>query len=254
MSGAPASDKSLWDSQTDLMPYDIVLLSCEGSETYDANPQALEAYLNAGGRAFASHYHYAWFSGPIKSAGQNTYTAPADWGTHIATWEPPPGPQYRVNGDVVQTLNGSTAPFPKGQALFQWLGLVGALGAQDAGAQQLPIYAPAYDARVGPSNGPSQPWITESASGNTMFLSFDTPVNAPNAPDGGLPQYCGRAVFSDMHVDGNPKTNDKSPPPGGCANTNLSPQEAVLEFMVFDLSSCVIPDVVAPSDAGVPNQ
>jgi hypothetical protein len=26
----------------------------------------------------------------------------------------------------------------------------------------------------------------------------------------------------------------------------------VLEFMLFDLSSCVIPDSVAPSDAGVP--
>ena len=77
MAGAPASDQSLWDTSADLMPYDILLLSCEGGETYKANPPALEEYLNAGGRAFGSHFHYSWFSGPIGS-GQN-YSAPADW-------------------------------------------------------------------------------------------------------------------------------------------------------------------------------
>jgi hypothetical protein len=83
-----------------------------------------------------------------------------------------------------------------------------------------------------------------------MYFSFDTPVNAPQAPGGGPPQYCGRVAFSDMHVDGNPQTKDRLPPPGGCANADLSPQEKVLEFMLFDLSSCVIPDTEAP-DAGI---
>lgn len=77
MPGAPASDQSLWDSPDHMMPYDLVLLSCEGDETYDAKPAALEQYLNAGGRAFASHYQYSWFSGPLES-GQS-YSAPTDW-------------------------------------------------------------------------------------------------------------------------------------------------------------------------------
>src|SRR5260370_865690 len=84
MPGAPASPSNLWASQNQLMPYDILLLSCEGNETYSANPAVLEAYLNAGGRAFASHFHYAWFSGPIGSV--QTYKAPSDWGSNLATW------------------------------------------------------------------------------------------------------------------------------------------------------------------------
>jgi hypothetical protein len=253
MPGAPASSASLWDSQADLMPYDILLLSCEGAETYDANPPALESYLNAGGRAFASHYHYAWFSGPIDTKGTATYSAPADWGTNLATWSDNSNGngQGPDDGEIVQTLNGSTKPFAKGQALDQWLGLVGALG-PPAAAGDLPIYQPRYNAVVGPGNKPSQPWINDKGTANTMYFSFDTPVNAPVDPSTGEPNYCGRAVFSDLHVAGSPTTTDKPPPPGGCEATDLSPQEKALEFMLFDLSSCVIPDTVAPPDGGVP--
>jgi hypothetical protein len=251
MTGAPASYQSLWDSQAHLMAYDIVLLSCEGGETYNANPQNLEAYLNAGGRAFGSHFHYAWFSGPIGS-GQ-AYTAPADWGTNLATWTAGSnGGGAQSNGKIVQTLNGSTAPFVKGEALFQWLGLEGALGVLGAPAMELPMRPPRFNAVVGPNNKPSQPWVNDDKTTNTMYFSFDTPVNAPTPPDGGAPAYCGRAVFSDLHVDGETTPADKPPPPNGCTDADLSPQEKALEFMLFDLSSCVIPDSQAPSDAGVP--
>ena len=82
-----------------------------------------------------------------------------------------------------------------------------------------------------------------------MYFSFDTPVNAPPSPDGGAPNYCGRAVFSDLHVGGDPSVSDNAP---GCdSNVPLSPQERALEFMLFDLSSCVIPDTVTGSP-GVP--
>jgi hypothetical protein len=145
-------------------------------------------------------------------------------------------------GDIVQTLNGSTQPFAKGVALYQWLGLNGALT-----NMELPIVQPRYNAVVGPTNKPSQQWIQDHGSTNTMYFSFDTPVNAPPQPDGGAPNYCGRAVFSDLHVSGMAKD-----PGGTCNDGMLSPQEKALEFMLFDLSSCVIPDTIPPSDAGVP--
>jgi hypothetical protein len=97
-------------------------------------------------------------------------------------------------------------------------------------------------------------------SDQTMYFSFDTPVNAAATGDMGTPQYCGRAVFSDLHVSGNPATNDTGnkgnggqAPPMGCDNVDLSPQEKALEFMLFDLSACVIPDTSAPPP-GIPIQ
>jgi hypothetical protein len=242
MPGAPPSYTELWASQAQLMPYDIVLLSCEGGETYMANPPALEEYLNAGGRVFGSHYHYAWFAGPIGS--KQAYSAPPDWGTHLATWTANGNSGGSdIGGSIVTTLNGSTSPFPKGLALQQWLTDLGALGKGGVPATELSIYSPRYNSVVGAANTPSQPWITATSGmpGSTMYFSFDTPV--------GSAAVCGRAVFSDLHVAGDPSTNDNPPPPGGCATGPLSPQEKALEFMLFDLSSCVIPDSQPPPDA-----
>jgi hypothetical protein len=65
---------------------------------------------------------------------------------------------------------------------------------------------------------------------------------------------CGRVVLSDIHVSPGPPENDYSSPqtrfPDGCITDTLSPQEAVLAFMLFDLSSCVQPEdqpVVPPT-------
>jgi hypothetical protein len=153
-----------------------------------------------------------------------------------------------IGGIIDTTLNGSSTPFPKGVSLQKWLTNVSALGQNGVAKGELSIYSPRYNAVVAPANTASQPWITSDATGmtgSTMYLSFDTPVNA-SPGDAGAPNYCGRAVFSDLHVAGNPATKDTSPPPMGCANTELSPQEKALEFMLFDLSSCVVPDTVAP--------
>jgi hypothetical protein len=256
MPGAPPSYSSLWSTPDQLLPYDMTLLSCESNETYNANPAALEAYVNAGGRVFASHYHYAWFDGPTLS--HQSYVAPMDWGSNLATWASGgtgTATTTPVGGIIDTTLNGSTNPFPKGVAFQQWLTHVGALGQGGVPMTELSIYQPRYNAIVGPGNKPSQAWLTSDPAtdptsprtGQTLYFSFNTPVSAPPGPGGTPPHYCGRAVFSDLHAEGDP-TNmpDTSPPPGGCVSANLSAQEKALEFMLFDLSGCVVPDSVAP--------
>jgi hypothetical protein len=171
-----------------------------------------------------------------------------DWGSKLATWTgapsstTSPGP---IGGILDTTLNGTSKPFPKGVAFQHWLTFLqqrtdgGVLG--DAG--ELPIYQPRYNAVVGPTDTPSQAWITSDRTGmagQTMLFSFDTPVAAGPATS------CGRVVFSDIHAEGNPATLDNPPAPGGCRSVDLSPQEKALEFMLFDLSGCVVPDSANP--------
>ncbi|HXX69450.1 MAG TPA: carboxypeptidase-like regulatory domain-containing protein [Polyangiaceae bacterium] len=256
--GSVQSYQTLWDSQADLNQHDVVLLSCEGHETTGGNPGvALTAtpqtylmdYANAGGRVFASHFHYAWFN-----------TGPFDTGAdQLATWIT--GVQaiddtVSFPGDIDTTL-ASGAAFPEGAALDQWLGVVGALT-----GSQLPIWFTRHNvsALVQP---PSTEWIhldpsVTAAPSATQYFSVDTPIGSTGA------SVCGRIVYSDLHVSGGPGVNEPGVPPDypnpagagragaggamqggivptGCAMHPLTPQEAALEFMLFDLSSCLVP-------------
>jgi hypothetical protein len=127
----------------------------------------------------------------------------------------------------------------KGQALADWLANVGALQ-----AGLLPISEARHNADVDASNTVSQSWIRAEGSGATQYFSFNTPTDAAMSPDG--PEYCGRVVFSDLHVGAASGDDPGQPIPTSCADGVLSPQEAALEFMLFDLSSCVTPDEVPP--------
>jgi hypothetical protein len=227
---APLAPTALWDTLGDLMGYDIVLLSCEGEETLSMNQQALHDYASAGGRVFASHFHYSWFNtGPYGSE-------------NLATWTTGSNSMGNIMATIVTTLPGGQ-PFPKGQALNQWLGNVGALM-----NGELPIEQARHNADVSAANTPSQSWILADQNANpagaTEYFSFNTPTNAAMTPDG--PGYCGRVVFSDLHVGAASMDDPTQPVPAECTNRALSPQEKALEFMLFDLSSCLTPDNKPP--------
>ena len=175
---------------------------------------------------FASHFHYAWFNtGPFGNANLATWTAGSQ---HIG---------MSLNATIVTTLPNNM-PFVRGQALSQWLGNVNALT-----NGELPIDAPRHNADVSAMNTPSQPWIVADQNaqvpGATQDFTFDTPLGA--APE----KQCGRVVFSDMHVgaaSGDYQGGGGKTTPDGCADNDLSPQEKALEFIFFDLSSCVTPN------------
>jgi hypothetical protein len=234
--GSPDPNVSLWDQAADLNQFDVLLLSCEGQETTFANKPGdqmnLWNYTLTGGRVFASHFHYAWFdTGPFAT---NVSPALASWTTGVGPDSDP------ISGKIITSLpNGMM--FPEGVALNTWLGTVGALT-----NGELPIHFAKHNAQVTATNTPSTPWISSDVGsmypGGTEYFSFDTP---PASTD-----KCGRVVYSDLHVSGGPGAGATPDYPGfttggivpdGCASHPLTPQEKALEFMIFDLSSCLIP-------------
>jgi hypothetical protein len=230
--GSPVSSTALWTSGPAMQPYDIVILSCEGQETANANPQALNDYAALGGRVFASHFHYAWFN-------QAPFAA-----YNLATWTTGTNDIGNVNALIQTTLSDGVTPFPKGIAMQEWLINVNALSATTP--PELPIQASRHNADVTAANTPSTPWIVADSMatppGATQYFSWDMPI--PAAPTGA----CGRVVFSDLHVGaasgdygGMMNIPRGAIAPTGCANNPLSPQEKALEFMLFDLSSCLTP-------------
>jgi hypothetical protein len=256
---SPQSYSNLFDTAADLDLYDLVLFSCEGASTAymgSAAQNNLWEYVNNGGRVFASHYHFAWFQ-PSTAGSANPFstTMPA-----LATWTNTTASNtvgmgdilndsMSFQGDVSTTLPDGTTPFPEGVALKAWLGNVGALDS----AGKLDVWYARHNANLSPTNSLSQPWISldpsvTQAPGAAQYFSFDTPIGTAAA------EQCGRVVYSDLHVSGGPGVTE--PPgtlpdyaagggidivPDQCAIRALTPQEKALEFMIFDLSACLIP-------------
>jgi hypothetical protein len=138
-------------------------------------------------------------------------------------------------GASIVTTTWANQPFPRGQAFYEWLATVNALT-----GSELPIDSPpSYNAYVTAANTTSQPWIVaNNRSSATLAFSFDTPLGAAPA------DRCGRVVFADMHVGWDARdytVGTGKITPEGCATNDLRPQEKALEFLLFDLSSCVTP-------------
>ncbi len=98
--------------------------------------------------------------------------------------------------------------------------------------------------------GASVPWMTAPGKGNASFpieFTFDTPVG--NAPA----DQCGRVNFSDFHVYSQVTTTENIKFPGVCGSAApMSAQEKVLEFLLFNLSSCITPIIPPPPPTCTP--
>ena len=209
------SGPAFWDSLENLKKYDVVMHSCEGGPTVTnksvAARQALIDYLNLGGRAFASHYHYVWIE-----------QGPAPMPT-IAMWS--------HRGDLGSVTADIDTSFERGAALADWLVNVGA--STQRGKLAL-TQAKSDVLSINPKL--AQLWIHVPAQNNVQYLSFNTPLGADEK------SQCGRMVFTDIHVaNGDTSNSGISFPGGGCRSATLSPQEKALTYMLFDLSNCLEP-------------
>ena len=214
----------LWASKPSLEYYDIVLLACEGGEANQTKPtaakQAVHDWLNEGGKVFATHFHYTWFK-----------NSPAADFQGVATW------LGSSTGSGMGQFALDTS-FPKGQTLHDWLSGIGALSAGGT------IALNGVATSVSMVKGATNRWIYDSASSDTKYLSFGTPVGgiSGSAAETTNSKYCGKAVFSDLHAGGAPSGDV----PAACTDATLTPQEEALEFLFFDLSACVQDDSQPP--------
>jgi hypothetical protein len=232
---------ALWGNTNKMLGYDILLMSCEGSQYADVKMPFygnMKRYGDSGGRIFASHLHFNWlWKGPAPWPMTANYTG--------GSKEENDPPTFGEPGFVASTIDTT---FPKGAALADWLFAVGATPTRG----KIEIYDSAHSvAEVTP---PTQRWIYLPVNPNdsvspkrtaTQYMTFNTPVEA--AADA----QCGRVVHTDIHVKAGPvasgESRDKSDPgtngtpfPSGCLSKSLSPQEKALEFLFFDLSACVL--------------
>jgi hypothetical protein len=219
----------LWSTKPDLEAYDLVLLACEGDEANQTKPasamQAMHDWLDEGGKVFATHFHYTWFKNSPSPDFQNVAT----WlGTSVG---------FGAGNFAIDT------GFPKGKVFHDWLVNVGAL-------TNNAISLTGVGTSVSSVNGATNRWIYDGTTtpADTKYLSFGTPIGgAPVSRDGGSEtsgkQYCGKAVFTDLHAGGAPAGDI----PASCAGSSLTPQLEALEFLFFDLAACVQDDSQAPA-------
>jgi hypothetical protein len=217
-----------WNTGANLNKYDIVLFSCEGTRnTAEKNMNAhaaLQNYINAGGRVFASHWHNIWISGAtneIQSVG--TFVTSGGYQNDTTT----------ITADINQN-------FPKGQALASWLLLPAVNGSTQSGKLDIKFSRQTLTSRDATK---TQDWVNFQPPGYTrqsQYFSFNAPLNSP------AESQCGQMVFTDIHVSGDPNGDTSSantPFPDGCRTSGLTPQEKALIFMLFDLTNCLSPPI-----------
>lgn len=244
--------------QPTINQFDLVILACEGYEedetAYWGN---LGNYTAAGGRVFTTDFAYGWMAktktctsnaqcggggfcnGGICFNAANTNQNPAY--PNVANWHTLQNPQGSPQTGFIDTASN-----PTGMAFQQWLELVGVSLPGSGMVGLSPVFTNSDNVIA-----PTQQWL-RTGTQRPIHFTFNTPVGAQSA------NQCGRMVYSDWHADnlsfaGNwpscPYSLPNTPPyyshgltfPAECDNNPMTPQEAILEFMLFDLTACVKP-------------
>ena len=260
-----------WSDLTTMMKYDVILMACGASQNrYNGNSSPgdgsdpatsdnvltdamklnMVQYLAQGGRTFAEHYHLGWLKAypPLKSVAKYPCVAGgsdnpcsiapdghAPFGD-VATWVD--DSSNDLGSNITAAIDQS---FPKGQAFASWLQAVG--GSATTGT--ILLGSDVKQTAIDTIQPPAQKWITQP--GYVHYLTFNAPTTAPPTAQ------CGRFVFTGLHVAsavvaGADADTKNATFPTGCRTTrDLSAPEKALEFMIFDLTSCLIPDNGVPT-------
>jgi hypothetical protein len=249
------SAATLEGSATNLDKYDIVLLPCVGDE--EDKTQALQQnvvnYANTGGRVFTTHYSYVWHIDQAQEANPPGGAWTANPWTPEAPWSPDPNQVFNPAPNDTTSITATVdQTFQKGKDFATWLQITGATTTLG----QIPLFQTRHDVDSPPAASALRYLYfntgTNHQSGTQhqtalLHFTFDTPL--PPATN-----QCGRVLFSDFHVNiGVPGQLEPACSTGACYckdsgghEVPLTPQERALEFMLFDIASCVTPPTCTP--------
>lgn len=253
--GATNGPTNLWDNAANLNSYSAIIAPCDNNHlpqpqvqpNYTAPPPPtatasqranMKAYLDAGGRLFASH----WFS--LDFVYYNYPTAVTHlFGQRVESDREAPSIDYTID-----------TSFPSGQTFADWANLVGASPSYGkvrfnswrhlSESVAAPTRRFAYgDSRLPPVNRTQAPAPATTIWGGPMvgIYSFDTPYGAANT--------CGRVVVPMSHV-----SSGSGAFPAGCgaATTAMSAQEKAFEFLLFESQACIGPPPAPPMPPPLP--
>ena len=159
--------------------------------------------------------------------GNGSFSGATNWALGSGSW----GNYY--SDTPYNSFTDTT--FSRGSALSNWLNQASVYGGT---LGQVPVGVIRNDFTS--INSSAQRWFytaNDVAAGGPgpnipIHFTFDTPFN--QSPS------CGRVAFSDFHVESEQNANGVNGFvfPGECAPGSLTPQEKVLEYMLFDLGAC----------------
>ena len=254
----------LWSDINQLANYDMLLLACGGNQSAmdpsktspnpisDASKANVVNYLAHGGRVFGEHYHWSWIKSFPTGTKPTDVPIPSPLGVDVATWIP-----YSSSNVLPATPALVETSFQKGKDFAQWLLTVGAsptLGTFVFDPTDVSTKPSAKDEISPPPS--ARRWIYQpadttnptGAASNTHYLSFNVSSTGQviDRLDTTSTNMCGRFVYTGLHVataaTGAHAEDTKGTFPTQCQAGDLSPYEKAIEFMMFDLSSCLTTD------------
>jgi len=247
-------DSTLYGSASQLESYDILVSDCEGIDWDEgraermANGANVRHFVNRGGRMFASHLSFSW----LEANGTQTYDPGTSAETGLdasATWSSTLDNANTGIG-VISQMRPNTAP--RIQNFMDWT------------VNEKITTAPGYTFNINEPRSTSTMLGTtteefvylQNGTKRTQQFSFNTPYGAPKD------SVCGRVAYSGFHVavasgsgGGGGGGTGGMPgggfPPGGSGTPfdnvifpnhcggDLTNQEKVLLYMLFDLGACI---------------